>query len=471
MTRLPLKFAFRYLFARKSYNVINMISGIGVAGMAIGTAALIIILSVFNGFNRLVSDSLAHAKADLVVRPATGKVFIPDSALFSGVLADERVVRLSSVLEEQVFVSYEGRQSLARVRGLDEAAQEESPLQNHLVDGKWVFQLGELNYGVAGAGLAYSLGLSPRFITPLEIFYPSRTKQVNLANPAATLRSAKLRLGGVISVNSDLDARLMLVPIGLMRELLEYETEVSSLDIWTAPGTADAVQQDLIRSLGPSFRVLNRVQQDESLFRMMRYEKLAIFLILIFIVLLVAFNIYSSLRMLVIEKREDSGTLRAMGAPEALLRRIFLWEGWLISLLGMVIGLVLGILLVWVQQRFGLVSMPGNFIVSAYPVVLKASDILWTVLGVSSVGFLMASPLPPRLTGPFLVYGPPQKVPLVHENSLSGVRTLQNEPLVHENRLFGVRTLQNEPLVHENGLFGVRAVSRPASGSCGRGGR
>ena len=390
MTRLPLKFAFRYLFARKSYNVINMISGIGVAGMAIGTAALIIILSVFNGFNRLVSDSLADAKADLVVRPATGKVFIPDSALFSGVLADERVVRLSSVLEEQVFVSYEGRQSLARVRGLDEAAQEESPLQNHLVDGKWVFQLGELNYGVAGAGLAYSLGLSPRFITPLEIFYPSRTKQVNLANPAATLRSAKLRLGGVISVNSDLDARLMLVPIGLMRELLEYETEVSSLDIWTAPGTADAVQQDLIRSLGPSFRVLNRVQQDESLFRMMRYEKLAIFLILIFIVLLVAFNIYSSLRMLVIEKREDSGTLRAMGAPEALLRRIFLWEGWLISLLGMVIGLVLGILLVWVQQRFGLVSMPGNFIVSAYPVVLKASDILWTVLGVSSVGFLMA---------------------------------------------------------------------------------
>ena len=196
---LPLRFAVRYLFARKSYNVINMISGIGVAGMAIGTAALIIILSVFNGFNRLVSDSLAHAKADLVVRPATGKVFTPDSALFSGVLADERVVRLSSVLEEQVFVSYEGRQSLARVRGLDEAAQEESPLQNHLVDGKWVFQLGELNYGVAGAGLAYSLGLSPRFITPLEIFYPSRTKQVNLANPGyvvvRTTDAAEIRIG------------------------------------------------------------------------------------------------------------------------------------------------------------------------------------------------------------------------------------------------------------------------------------
>ena len=390
MTHLPLKFAFRYLFARKSYNVINMISGIGVAGMAVGTAALIVILSVFNGFNRLVADSLSHAKADLVVRPAGGKVFTPDSTLWEGVLADVRVVRLSSVLEDQVFVSYEGRQSLARVRGLDEAAQEESPLQKHLVDGKWIFHLGGLNYGVAGAGLSYSLGLNPRFVTPLEIYYPSRTRQVNLANPAASLRSEKLRLGGVFSVNSDLDARLLLVPIGIMRDLLEYETEVSSLDIWTAPGTTDAVQKDLSALLGSSFRVLNRMQQDESLFRMMRYEKLAIFLILIFIVLLVAFNIYSSLRMLVIEKREDTGTLRAMGAPEGLLRRIFLWEGWLVSLLGMVIGLVIGILLVWAQQRWGLVAMPGNFIVSSYPVVLTASDSLWTVAGVSAVGFLMA---------------------------------------------------------------------------------
>ena len=387
---LPLRFAVRYLFARKSYNVINMISGIGVAGMAVGTAALIVILSVFNGFNRLVADSLSHAKADLVVRPATGKVFTPDSTLWKGVVADDRVVRLSSVLEDQVFVSYEGRQSLARVRGLDEAAQEESPLQERVVDGKWIFHLGDLNYGVAGIGLSYALGLNPRFITPLEIYYPSRTQQVNLANPAASLRSAKLRLGGVFSVNSDVDARLMLVPIGIMRDLLEYETEVSSLDIWTAPGTTDAVQQDLAHRLGSDFRVLNRVQQDESLFRMMRYEKLAIYLILIFIVLLVAFNIYSSLRMLVIEKRHDTGTLRAMGAPETLLRRIFLWEGWLVSLLGMIIGLVIGVMLVWAQQHWGLVSMPGNFIVSAYPVVLKASDILWTLAGVSAVGFLMA---------------------------------------------------------------------------------
>lgn len=387
---LPVKFAFRYLFARKSYNVINLISGIGVAGMAVGTAALIIILSVFNGFNELVADSLSHAKANLVVRPATGKVFVPDSTLLEELRADERVLRLSGVLEEQVFVSYEGRQSLARVRGLDETAQEESPLKQHIIDGEWSFGLGDVPYCIAGAGLSHSLGLNPRFVTPLEIFYPSRTQQVNMANPAASLRSAKARLAGVFSVNTDLDARLLLVPIGLIRELLEYDSELSSLDIWTKPGTEDALQEELSTKLGTSFRILNRVQQDESLFRMMRYEKLAIYLILIFIVLLVAFNIYSSLRMLIIEKQEDAGTLRALGAPEAMVQRIFLWEGWLMSLLGMVIGLVLGVLVVWAQQRWGLVSMPGNFVVSAYPVVLKASDILWTVLGVAGIGFLMA---------------------------------------------------------------------------------
>ncbi|MBR1783608.1 MAG: ABC transporter permease [Bacteroidales bacterium] len=384
--RLPLKIAFRYLFARKSYNVINLISGIGVAGMAIGTAALIVILSVFNGFNFLVSESLSDARAPLLVRPAAGKVFSPDSIG----LADERITRLSGVLEEQVFVSYEGRQSLARVKGIDEAAQEESLLREHIIDGAWSFRKGGRAQGVAGAALAHSLGLSPRFVTPMELYYPSRTRPVSLSNPAASLRSAELTLGGVFSVNADLDARLMVVPIGLMRELLEYETEVSYLEIWAAPEKTEALQKDLQKQLGDNFRVLNRAQQDESVYRMMRYEKLAIFLILLFIVMLVAFNIYSSLKMLVLEKKADSSTLRALGAPEPLLRSIFLWEGWLVSLLGMLIGLVAGILLVWLQQRYGLVPMPGNFVVSAYPVVLKASDILWTVLGVSLTGLIMA---------------------------------------------------------------------------------
>ena len=388
MTRLPLKIAFRYLFARKSYNVINLISGIGVAGMAVGTAALVIVLSVFNGFNRVVADSLSDAGATLVVRPSEGKVFVPEGPAFDWMLETEDISRLSSVLEDQVFVSYEGRQSLARIKGIDEAAEEESPLQAHLVDGVWQLHKGDVPQALAGASLARALGVSPRFVTPLEIHYPSRTQSISLTNPAASLHTRRIQLSGIISVNAEVDAKLLVVPIGVVRELLEYEREISALEVWTDNGPS--VQKELSARLGPGFKVLDRQQQNEALFRMMRYEKLAIYLILVFIVIIVAFNIYSSLQMLIIEKQADMGTLRSMGAPEGMLRRIFLWEGWLVSLLGMLIGLVLGIALVLLQQRFGWVQMPGNFMIKAYPVVLKATDILWTVLGVAVVGMVMA---------------------------------------------------------------------------------
>ena len=388
MSRLPFQFAFRYLFARKSYNVINLISAIGVAGMAVGTAALVIVLSVFNGFNKLVADSLSDAGATLVVRPVEGKVFVPEGPAFDWMMENEDIQQLSSVLEEQAFLSYEGKQGLARVKGIDPVAEEDSPLQDHLVDGVWQFHRGDIPLAVAGASLAYSLGAHPRFITPLEIHYPSRTEQISLANPAASLRTQRVQLSGIFSVNADLDAQLLVVPIGVMRQLLEYDREVSYLEVWTEKGPQ--VQKELSARLGPGFKVLNQEQQNQSLYRMMRYEKLAIYLILVFIVVIIAFNIYSSLKMLIIEKQADMGTLRSLGAPEPLLRRIFLAEGLLVSLLGMVLGLILGIALVLLQQRFGLVQMPGNFAITAYPVVLKATDILWTVFGVAGVGLVMA---------------------------------------------------------------------------------
>lgn len=388
--KLPLIFAIRYLFARKTHNVINMISGIGLAGMAVGTAALVVILSVFNGFNSLVSSSLETSDPDLVVKPVSGKFFTPDSTLFGPVLEDARVLKLSSILEEQVFLSYDGKQSLARVKGIDEASQEESPLKSRLVDGAWVFHSGDRPMAVAGALLARNMGMNPRFVAPVEIYYPSRKENISLANPAASLRRIKVQTAGTISVNSDLDAKLMLIPIECMRELLELPSEVSSLEIWTAPGTADEVRRDISASIGPAFKVLDRVGQEESLFRMMKYEKLAIFMILIFVVIIIAFNIYSSLKMLIIEKEGDIATLRAMGAPDSMVRRIFLLEGWLVSLIGMAAGLVIGIAIVLVQQKFGIVGMPGNFVVQYYPVALKLSDIVWTAAGVSAIGYLMA---------------------------------------------------------------------------------
>ena len=400
MTNLPLRFALRYLFARKSHNVINIISGISVAGMAIGTAALVVILSVFNGFNRLVADSLGDAQPDLVVRPAAGKAFVPDSTAFAWLYDQEMVYNMSSVIEEQAFIAFDGKQSLARVKGVDSVFEEETPLQDHITDGIFSLHRGSRPMAVVGSSLAWSMDINPRFIAPLEIYYPDREGSISLSNPAASLRSTKVTVAGLFAINAELDAELVLVPIETMRELLGYEEEVTAVEIRVTKGTGDkalaGLAAELADRLGPDYQVLDRYRQNEALYKMMRYEKLAIYMILIFIVIIIAFNIYSSLTMLIIEKKDDIGTLRSLGAPDTMTRRIFLLEGWLISLLGLVIGLVLGIAAVLLQQKFGLIRMPGNYIISAYPVILKASDIIWTAVGVALVGYLIA--LLPSLT-------------------------------------------------------------------------
>ena len=394
MSHLPLRFALRYLFARKSHNVINIISGISVAGMAVGTAALVIILSVFNGFNKLVSDSLTDAQPDLIVRPASGKAFIPDSTAFDWLYRQESVYNMSSVIEEQAFISYDGKQSLARIKGVDSVFEEESPLQEHITDGVFSLHRGTMPRAVVGSSLAWAMDISPRFIAPLEIYYPDREGSVSLSNPMASLRSTKVTVSGLFALNAELDAELVIVPIETMRELMDYDREVSAVEIRLAPGISEKEGGKLLRELesrlGPECVVLDRYRQNEALYKMMRYEKLAIFMILIFIVIIIAFNIFSSLSMLIIEKKGDIETLRSLGAPESMTRRVFLLEGWLISLLGLSIGLVTGIACVLLQQKFGIIRMPGNYIINAYPVILKASDILWTAAGVAVVGYLIA---------------------------------------------------------------------------------
>ena len=400
MSNLPLRFALRYLFARKSHNVINIISGISVAGMAIGTAALVIILSVFNGFNKLVSDSLGDAQPDLVVKPAAGKAFVPDSTVFAWLYDQELVYNMSSVIEEQAFIAFDGKQSLARVKGVDSVYEEETPLRNHITDGVFSLHRGTLPRAVVGSALAWSMDINPRFVAPLEIFYPDREGNVSLSNPAASLRSTKATVAGLFALNAELDAELVLVPIETMRELMGYDDEVSAVEIRLVKEASDKTLKGLVRELenrlGPGYAVLDRYRQNEALYKMMRYEKLAIYMILLFIVIIIAFNIYSSLTMLIIEKRDDIGTLRSLGAPESMTRRIFLLEGWLISLLGLVTGLVIGVGCVLLQQKFGFIRMPGNYIINAYPVILRASDVLWTAAGVAGVGYLIA--LLPSLT-------------------------------------------------------------------------
>ena len=384
----------RYLFAKKSHNVINIISAISAIGMAIGTAALIIIMSVYNGFDSLIRSMLSNVEPDLMITPATGKVFVPEGETYDWIYDQPSVKNMCGVLQEQVFINYDGQQGLAKAKGVDWIYEDETPLKDHIRDGEFKLHRGDVPLASVGAGLAYSMGINPRFVSPIEIYFPSRTRRLSMANPISSIESIKVWPSSIFSVNNEVDAELMILPIEKMRELLEYDDEVSAVEIRLAEGTdgkeLKRLQKEISTMLGPDFKVKDRFQQNESLYKMMRYEKAAIYMILIFIIIIIAFNIFGSLSMLIIEKRGDIETLRSLGAHDRLIRRIFVLEGWMISLTGLAAGLISGTGFALLQQHFGFIKMPGQFIVQAYPVILSWTDILLTVIGVAAIGYIIA---------------------------------------------------------------------------------
>lgn len=386
--RLPLYIAGRYLFARKSHNVINIISAISAAGMALGTAALILVLSVFNGFNGIIEKNLSSVEADIRIVPAEGKVFVPDGPAFDWLYDAPEAGSISSIISDKIFISYEGRQSVVNAKGVDDVYAEETGLQLKRED---------LELAVVSSDLAWNLGINPKFLSPIRAWYPERRGTISPSNPAASLHTAEVYASSILDIPHTSDSGTegtIILPIGVMRSLTGYSEEVSAVEIRFADGLTSRQQRRFLKALrsqlGPDFTVQDRYMQDEALYKMMRYEKAAIFLILMFIVIIVALNIFGSLSMLIIEKREDMETLRAMGADDRLIRRIFLLEGWLISLLGMAVGVVLGVGLALLQQHFGLVKMPGNFVVDAYPVVLRFTDVLLSAAGVALIGLIVA---------------------------------------------------------------------------------
>ena len=392
--RLAPFIAGRYLFAKKSHNVINIISAISAIGMAIGTAALIIILSVYNGFDSLIRSMMSNVEPDLLITPATGKVFIPEGETYDWIYDQPTVKSMCCVLQEQVFINYDGKQGIVKAKGVDWVYEDETSLKDHMTDGEFKLHKGDIALAVVGAGLAYNMQINPRFLSPIEIYFPSRTRKISLSNPASAIEGIRVWPSGLFSVNTDVDKELMILPIGKMQELLEYEKEVSGVEIRLTE-SADSkelkrLQKEIAERLGPEFRVKDRFQQNESLYKMMKYEKAAIFMILIFVIIIIAFNIFGSLSMLIIEKRHDIETLKSLGATESLIKKIFILEGWMISLSGMVAGLVVGISFSLLQQWLGFIKMPGHFVVQAYPVILSWGDVALTALGVATIGYLIA---------------------------------------------------------------------------------
>lgn len=391
---LPLFIARRYLFAKKSHNVINIISAISAVGMAIGTAALIIILSIYNGFDELVKSTLSNVEPDILITPAKGKVFIPNGETFDRIRQNPLIDEYDLILQENVFVDYDGHQGIAKAKGVDSAFEAESPLAEHITNGEFSLHKGQLPQMVVGAGLAYKMGMNPAFLASAELYFPIRDRNFSLANPAASIETVRMRPSGIFSVNQQIDDDLMIVPIEEMRKLLGYEEEVSGVEIRLAEGsTAKDIRsaiKHIQKELGPEFKVMDRFRQNPSLYKMMRYEKAAIFLILIFVIIIIALNIFGSITMLIIEKKDDIETYRSLGATDQMLRRTFTLEGWLISLLGLAAGLVIGIGFSLAQQHFGFIKMPGSFLVNAYPVILQWQDVLATIAGVALIGYIIA---------------------------------------------------------------------------------
>jgi ABC-type lipoprotein release transport system permease subunit len=321
-------------------------------------------------------------------------VFIPEGDTYDWIYDQPSVKNMCCTLQEQVFISYDGQQGLAQVKGVDWIYEDESPLKDHLREGSFTLHRGDVPLAAVGIGLAYEMGISPRFVSPIEIYFPSRTGRISVANPAASLLSIDVWPSCTFSVSSDVDSRLMIIPIEKMRELLDYTDEVSAVEIRMMEGTTaketSRLQREISERLGPDYEVKDRFQQNEALYKMMKYEKAAIYMILLFVIIIIAFNIFGSLSMLIIEKKEDIQTLRSLGAKESLIKRIFVLEGWMISLAGLSCGLVIGVGFSLLQQHLGFIKMPGGFLVQAYPVILSLGDIMLTAAGVALIGYLIA---------------------------------------------------------------------------------
>jgi lipoprotein-releasing system permease protein len=383
----------RYLLGKKSQNAINIISGISILGVTVGTMALVIVLSVFNGFDSVVKSLFNSFDPDIKISAAEGKTFTSDPDLNKALRALPGVLALSEVLEENVLLLYGDKQHIATIKGVDDNFRDVSGLDSMVYDGSMKLKDENRAYAVVGQGVAYSLRVGLSFINPLFVYTIDRTAKMNMAQPEESIKRDFIYPSGIFSIEQQYDSRYVVCPIEFVRELLTYPHENTFLEIKLDPNySVDQVQKQIIEIAGDSYQVKNREQQNELFYRVMKSEKWAIFLILTFILIIASFNIIGSLSMLIIDKKNDIITLRNMGAPNKLIGRIFLVEGWLISLVGSVIGIFLGTAISWIQQQFGVIKLSGSgtFVIDAYPVQIEVPDILLVWVTVLVIGWIAA---------------------------------------------------------------------------------
>jgi ABC-type lipoprotein release transport system permease subunit len=366
---------------------------VSVCGVVVATIALVCALSVFNGFTDLIASMFSNLDPDLKVTPRTGKVFEP-SEKTQQLMEINGIASYCEVLQDHALIKYGERQQIGIIKGVDDNYQELTSIDKVLIDGEFILYDEVTDYATLGIGLAAALGINANFVYPLEIYAPKRGERINLSNPAASFNSEYAYIRGVFRMNQPMyDDEYMIVPLALAKKLFIYEKEVSAIEIMLKEEAgAASVKKEVKALLGDDFVVKDRFEQQEASFKMMQIEKWMTFLILCFILAIALFNVIGSLSMLMIEKQNDVKTLRNLGAGDSLIRRIFLFEGWMISGFGALTGIIIGLILCLLQQELGLIKMgaAGAFIIDSYPVRVVFTDIFLIFVTVMAIGFLSA---------------------------------------------------------------------------------
>ena len=391
----PFYIARRYLFSKKSTHAINVISGISVVGVAVATMALVVTLSVFNGFHDLVASFFTQMDPQLKVTPVKGKTAPADDPILTEIRQLPDVEVATECLEEQALAVYGDRQMMVKIKGVEDNFNQLTHIQEILEgDGDFALHAADLNYGIPGLGVAYQMGLGYTYENPLKIFAPRREGQLNMANPTEGFVVDDLYSPGVVFCmkQSKYDKNYILTSLAFTRHLFDLEGRLSSLELRLKPGSDfERVKGQMEDIAGDKYYVHDRYEQQDDTFRIMKVEKLIAYVFLTFILMIACFNIIGSLSMLIIDKKEDVVTLRNLGATDHQITRIFLFEGRLISAIGAVLGVLIGLLLCWLQQQYGIVrlgSSEGSFVVDAYPVSVHPWDIVLIFFTVMAVGFL-----------------------------------------------------------------------------------
>ena len=392
---LPFYIARRYLFAKKKHNAINIISAISVCGVALATMAMVCTLSVFNGFQEMMEQLFTAFDPQLKITAREGKVFSPDDPAIRQIQALPCVEVWTETLEDNAMVQYKDRQAMATIKGVEDNFEQLTQIDSLLYGtGTFLLHGPVVDYGIMGVELMSELGTGIQFVDPLQVYAPKRKVRVNMANPAAAFNRKYLHSpGAVFIVNQQkYDARYILTSIDFARALFGYEAEVSAIELKLKPGEDTGhVQEQMQDIVGDRYVVQNRYEQQADVYRIMKIEKLISYLFLTFILAIACFNVIGSLSMLILDKREDAVTLRNLGADERLIAGIFLTEGRMIAACGAVLGVAGGLLLCFLQQQFGLISLGGGggaFLVEAYPVSVHVADVLVVFITVIAVGFV-----------------------------------------------------------------------------------